>query len=231
MKATIRPALALAITLMAIPTLARAQAGPPQAPRPGGPPGPSADLLDLAIQNADSLALTGDQRASLEDFRTQSMERTSSARDLVDAERVRVEAERAQADSASGGPGARRGRRVGRRPEVTPELRDAMQTLAQERRAAVDQLRSTLTVTQMDRLQRLARPALGGPDGRLGPPEAARFRGRPGPRAGATGRGGRFGAPGRPGFRGAPRGGFFPGGGAGRFGPGPVPPRSGGRPR
>jgi hypothetical protein len=216
MKAPIRPALAIAITLMAIPTLALAQAGPPQGPRPGGPPGPSADLLDLAIQSADSLALTSAQRASLDEFRTQSMERSASARELVEAERARVEAERAQADSAAGGPGARRGRRQGPRPEATPELREAMQTLAQERGAAMEELRSTLTVNQMDQLQRLARPALRGP-GRVGPRTAARLRGRNGFGAGFRGRAGRFRAPRRPGFGGAPRGRAFPGVGTGRF--------------
>lgn len=213
MKPPIRPAFALAITLMAIPTFARAQAGPPPGPGPGGPFGPSADLIDLAIQNADSLALTSDQRASLEDFQTQSTERTSSARELVDAERARIEAEGAQADTAAGGePRGRRGRRAGPRPEVTPELRDAMQTLAQERRAAVDQLRSTLTVNQMDQLQRLARPAPRGRAGiRRGAP--ARVRGRPGLRAGPRRRGA-FGRPGtrRLGARAAPRGRSFPGG-------------------
>lgn len=198
-----RPSTTLSIvfaaTLLVTPSIVSAQAAPAPGPRGArGGPGPAADLIEMSIQNADSLNLTTDQLTRLEDFRAQSLERTATARELVEAQRAQMEEERAQADSAaSAEPGARRGRRAGPRPEVTPEFRDAMQTLADERRAATEELRSTLTVTQMEELQQLARPR----GGRV-----------------ADGRAGMR----RPGVRGAPGGRFSPGKRPGRFGPGPA---------
>ncbi len=86
------------------------------------------DLLESALENADRLGLTSEQRAQIEELRVLAEERTGPARE-------RIEGWRAQA----------------------AEIGEAMQVLRAERRAILEEFSSTVTAQRMRELQRLGR--------------------------------------------------------------------------
>lgn len=189
-------AIASGVTGFAAPPDLSGQRGP--AGGPGGLPGLRPDPLESVLEHADEIGLSSDQATRLEDFRSQAIERTGPALEVVEGWRAEMEAAREQADG-SDSPGddpdrLRRGRAPLRR-DITPEVRDAMRTLADERRAMVGELEATVTVEQMRRIRDLVpqRPSRlrnerAGRRGRLG-------RQRRGGRVGAMGPRRRF--PGR----------------------------------
>ena len=126
--------LTLGAALLLVPVLSYAQ----DAPSSGAArPVPGLDLLESALGNANSLGLTSEQRAQIEELRDLAEERTGPARE-------RIEAWRAQA----------------------AEIREAMQVLRSERRAILEELSSTVTAQQMRQLQRLGREReVGSPSG------------------------------------------------------------------
>ena len=192
-------AFLLGASLLTIPALSEAQDR--RTMRQFGRGRPGVNLVESALQNADEIELTPEQRMRLEDFQAQSGERTASARELIDTWRADLEAER-QSD-AGDAPVQRRRRgfrgAAGFRSELTSELREAIATLRGEAQASVGELASTVTVEQMRQLQRLTgqrRPAFRR--------DRARFRGG---RFGREGVRGRWGPARMRSFRGGPRAG------------------------
>jgi hypothetical protein len=172
-------AIASGVAGFATPPDLAGQRGP--AGGPGGLFGLRADPLESVLEHADEIGLSSDQAARLEDFRGQAIERTGPALEVVEGWRAEMEAARDQAgasDSQGDDPDRLRRRRAPLRRDVTPEVRDAMRTLADERRAMVGELEATVTVEQMRRIRDLVpqrptrlREGRFGPRSRMGRPD------------------------------------------------------------
>lgn len=125
---------------------------------PGGLLGLRADPLESVLEHADEIGLSSEQATRLEDFRSQAIERTEPALEVVEGWRAEMEEAREQADAPDSQGGEPDRLRRGRAPlgrDITPEVRDAMRTLADERRAMVGELEATVTVEQMRRIRDL----------------------------------------------------------------------------
>jgi hypothetical protein len=209
-KSTFWLAVLFAVSpMMALsPVSALSQDAPLPAPADASPLATPTRILDLALEGREELALTTEQAARLEAFRTSSLDRTADARAVVEAWREEVAAERdALADSVGIGLRERR-RLLGAAARPTPEVREALRALREAGEAAVEELRGTLTVNQMSALREIARDEFP----RLERAGAGRMRG--------MGQG--FGPGSRPGFGPRSRRGFDRGFGPG-FGPGYGP--------
>ena len=135
--------------------------------------------MESALENAEEIGLSSEQLARLRDFRTQSLERSESARETIELWQVAIEAEGEEADSQDSGgddPASRSRRRSPRRADLTLEVRDALRALRDEQRALVAELEATVTVQQMRALRdlvpvRRARVRMGrsGQRSRMGP--------------------------------------------------------------
>ncbi len=157
------PALFAGIALLLLPSFAQAQ-GPERPFR-----GPPADLLDTAIENAEEIGLTPEQRTRLEQFRTEEAERAAG-----------------QAAEPRGGRGTQRTERRARlaelRATVTVEQMRELQGLVVE--VGPRFRRGRAGVRDGPRRQSLRRD---------GPPRRQALRGGGGPRLRPDGaRGGRF---------------------------------------
>jgi hypothetical protein len=168
--------------------------GEAQARGQGGPGGPmmmmAGDPVERVLEHAEALELTLEQRSELEAFHAASLGRSAEARELVKEMRERMEARRDAMRSERGerprgdrmrGERPREGRARGERPRgdqtrgergsmtMDPALREAMETIREERRAGMELVRSTLDAEQLEKLRELRRPERPG---------------RPGPRGG-----------------------------------------------